>query len=231
MIDFVSIGALIADIVLVCTFVISIFGAFRKGFTYLVFNFICLLITIFAVLILCKPITNFIYDNTQVDEFFSNSIKSSIGEFVEKQLEDNDHINTEKTNIARPIAEKINEYIDEAEENAVTNVSSYIADKLSYIVISALVVIFLCITIRIATIFLRAVLNFITELPFIHSIDKIGGIVYGIIRAYIIIYLVLAILSLLSPLLANTGLIASINDSKICSKFYNDNVFLNMFIK
>ena len=231
MIDFVAIGAHIADIALICTFIISIFAAFRKGFTYLVFNFICLLITIFAVLILCRPLTNFIYENTKVDEFFSKHIKSTIGEFIEDQLEDNDHINTEKTNISRPIAEKINDYIDEAEDSTVKSVSSYIADKLSYIVISALVVIFLCIVIRISTIFLRAVLYFISELPIIHSIDKVGGIVYGVIRAYIIVYLILAIFSLLSPLMANTGLIASINASRFCSKFYNDNVFLKIFIK
>ena len=224
-------GATIADIALICTFIISIFAAFRKGFTYLVFNFICLLITIFAVLILCKPLTTFVYENTNVDEFFSKHIKSTIGDFIEEQLEKNTHINTGKTNIARPIAEKINTYIDEAEDKAVNNVSTYIADKLAYIVISALVVILLCIVIRISTIFLRAVLYFISELPFIHSIDKVGGIVYGVIRAYIIVYLILAILSLLSPLMANTGIIACINHSRFCEKFYNDNVFLNILIK
>jgi len=224
-------GAIIADIALVCTFIISIFAAFRKGFTFLVFNFICLLITIVAVLVLCKPVTNFVYDNTGIDEFFSKHIKNTIGDFIEEQLEKGDHINTGKTNIARPIAEKINDYIDEAEEKAVKNVSSYVADKLAYIVIFALVVIFLCIVIRISTIFLRAVLYFISELPIIHSIDKIGGIVYGVIRGYIIVYLILAILSLLCPIMANTGIIAAINHSRFCAKFYNHNIFLNLFLK
>ena len=224
-------GATIADLALILTFVISIFFAYRKGFTYLVFNFICLLITIFAVLILCKPLTAFVYDNTNIDESFSKGIQSSIGNFLEKQLDKSEHINTSKTNIARPIAEKINGYLDEAKENAVDNVAEYIAEKLSYIVISALVVIFLFIAIRIATIFLRTILFFITELPFIHSIDKVGGIFYGVIRAYTIVYLVLAILSLISPLISNTGIIAVINNSKICERFYNNNVFLNIFVK
>lgn len=231
MIDFVSVGALIADIALICTFVISISAAFRKGFTILVFNFICLLITIVAVLALCKPLTNFVYDKTSVDEFFSKHIKNSIGDFIENQLEKNDHINTGKTNISKPIADKINNYIDEANDKAVTNVSGYVADKLAYIVISALVVIFLCIVVRVSTIFLRAILCFITELPFIHSIDKVGGVVYGVIRAYIIVYLILAILSLLCPIMANTGIIAAINHSRFCSKFYNNNVFLKILIK
>ena len=102
---------------------------------------------------------------------------------------------------------------------------------MAYIVIFALVVIFLCIVIRISTIFLRALLYFISELPIIHSIDKLGGIVYGVIRAYVIVYLILAILSLLCPIMANTGIIAAINHSRVCSKFYNHNIFLNLFLK
>lgn len=231
MIDFVSVGATCADIALICTFIISIFAGFRKGFTFLVFNFICLLITLVAVLALCKPLTTFVYENTKIDEFFSKHIKDTIGDFIEEQLEKSNHINTGKTNISRPIADKINKYIDEAEDKAVTNISGYVADKLAYVVVSALVVILLCIVVRIATIFLRAVLFFITELPFIHSIDKVGGIVYGLLRAYIIVYLILAVLSLLSPLWANTGLIAAINASKFCSRFYNNNVFLKILIK
>jgi len=231
MIDFISIGAVVADIALICTFIISIFAAFRKGFTFLVFNFISLIITLFAVLLLCKPLTTFVYENTNIDEFFSRHIKNTIGDFIEEQIEKNGHINTGKTEIARPIADKINSYIDEAEEKAVKDVAVYVADKLAYIVISALVVIILCIVIRIATIFLRTVLYFISELPFIHSIDKVGGIIYGVLRAYTVIYLILAIFSLLSPLMANTGIIACINNSKFCEKFYNNNVLLNIFVK
>lgn len=231
MIDFVSIGAVIADIALICTFIISIFGAFRKGFTYLVFNFICMLITIFAVLLLCRPLTNFVYEKTSIDEFFSKHIQNTIGDFIEEQIEKNGHINTGKTQISRPIADKINSYIDEAEEKAVTNVAKYIADELAYVVISAIVVIVLCIVIRITTIFLRAFLFFLSELPFIHSIDKIGAVIYGIFRAYAIVYLILAIFSLLSPIMANTGIIASINHSRFCEKFYNNNILLNMLVR
>ena len=231
MINFVAIGAIIADIVLICTFIFSTITAFKKGFTFLVFNFICLIITIIAVLVLCKPLTNYVYDNTGLDEYFSENIEKSIGDFVEKQVENDKPANAGKTNISAPVVEKINSYIDEAKDNAVTNISEYVAEKLSYIVISAIVIIVLAITIRIATIFLRSILHFITELPIIHSIDKVGGIAYGVIRAYIIVYLILAILSLLSPLISNTGIIACINHSRFCERFYNDNILLNIFIK
>ena len=169
-------GATIADLIVICTFIISIFAAFKKGFTILVFNLICLIITLVAVLLLCKPVTNAVYENTGIDEFFSKHIENSIGNFLEEQIDKTGHINTSKTNIATPIAEKINTYIDEATSNSINDISKYVADQLAYIVISAIVVIVLCIVIRLATFLLRAFLYFITELPFIHSIDKVGGI-------------------------------------------------------
>ena len=232
MFDFVSIGSSVIDIIVICIFIFSIANGIRRGLTNSLFNLACLIITVVAVFILCRPITNFIYNNTNMDEFFSKHIESAIGEFLEKQIEENDgRIDSSKTNISETVVNKINSYIEKAENESVDNISRYVAEQLSYIVISAIVVIFLCITIRIATIFLRGVLSILTSLPILYSLDKLGGLIYGLVRAYIVIYITLAILSLLSPIWANTGLIASINHSGICSKFYNDNVLLRMLTK
>ena len=56
MIDFVSVGAIIADVAFIFVFAISVFLAYRKGFTILVFNSIGLLLGIIAVIALCKPL-------------------------------------------------------------------------------------------------------------------------------------------------------------------------------
>ena len=223
-------GAIIADIALISILVISILAGFRKGFAILVFDCIAWLVTIIAVIALFKPVTTFVCDKTGADEFFSKHIKTTIGDFVEEQLANSEHINTSKTNIARPIAEKINTYIDEAKNDSVDSFSSYIADKLSYIVIAAIVVIVLCIVIRIAAICLKSLLYFITDLPFIHSIDKVGGTIYGVLRGFFLVYLILAILSLISPLIADSGIIAAINHSKVCKIFYNNNLFLKIIM-
>jgi len=229
MINFVNIGSVIADILVICIFILSIFQAYRRGLTSMIFNLVCLLITVIAVLILSKPITNLIYEHTNIDEFFSNHIENAIGEFIEEQIEKNGKIDTSKTNLSESIVNTINGYIQEAEEKSVTHVSKFVADKLSYFIISAIVLVVLFIVVRISTLFLKVLLYFLSHLPIIKNFDKFGGIAYGIFRAYIIIYFVLAILSLLSPLFSNIGLNAYIKASHICSKFYNNNIFLKIF--
>lgn len=228
MINFIQTGSIIADVIVICIFIISIFQAYKRGLTTMVFNLVCLIITLIAVLILYKPATNWVYNNTEIDEFFAKHIENSIGDFIEEQIADYGEINPEKTNISESIVNKINGYIDEAKTESVANISKFVAEKLSYIVISAIVVILLCIVVRIATFLLRGVLYIISHLPIIRLVDKLGGAGYGLFRAYVIIYAILAVLSLLSPLLADTGLIALINSSKYCSIFYNNNVFLKI---
>lgn len=228
MIDFVNVGSTIMDIVVVAVLIISVCQAYKRGLTTLIFNLVCLLITLIAVLVLCKPVTTWVFDNTGIDEFFSKHIESTIGKTIEENLGDDDLINPEKTNISESVVNMINKYISEAKKNSVDNLAKFVADKLSYIVVSAIVVILLCIVVRIATVFLRAILYFLSHLPIIRLFDKSGGAVYGLIRGYIIIYTILAVLSLLSPLLADTGLIACIKASSICSNFYNNNVFLKI---
>ena len=210
MINFISVGSIIADIIVICIFIISIFQAYKRGLTTMIFNLTCMAITIIAVLILCKPVTNWVYNHTEFDDFLAKHIESSISEFMDEQLENKSSIDTSKTSISESIANKINQYIVEAEEKSVDNVSKFVAEKLSYVVVSALVVIILCIVVRLATILLRGVLYFLSHLPNIRSIDKLGGALYGLLRGFILIYFILAVISLASPLLANTGLTACI---------------------
>jgi hypothetical protein len=196
----------------------------------MIFNLTYLIITIVAVLILCKPVTNWVYNHTGFDEFIATKIENSIGDFLEEKIESQKDDTSDESNssISESINNKINEYIIEAEENSIDNVSGFVAEKLSYVVVSAIVVIVLCIVVRIAAILLRGVLYFIANLPIIHSFDKLGGALYGLLRAFIIVYFILAVLSLLSPLIANTGITAWIKASNICSRFYNNNVFLRI---
>jgi hypothetical protein len=228
MINFIQTGSIIADVIVICIFIISIFQAYKRGLTTMVFNLVCLIITLIAVLILYKPATNWVYNNTEIDEFFAKHIENTIGDFLEEQLEDKGYIDTSKTNISESIATKINDYISEAKENSIDNISGFVAEKLSYIVVSAIVIILLCIVVRLATTLLRGVLYFLSHLPIIRTFDKLGGAIYGLIRGFIVVYFILAIFSLFSPILANSGIIASIKASNICSNFYNNNVFLKI---
>ena len=69
MVNFVSIGSIIADVIVVLIFIFSVIQAYRRGLTLVIYQFVSLIITFIALLILCKPVTNFVVNHTGIDEF------------------------------------------------------------------------------------------------------------------------------------------------------------------
>ena len=61
--------------------------------------------------------------------------------------------------------------------------------------------------------------------------NKSGGLIYGIIKGFLVIYAIFAILSVISPLISSWGVINAIEDSSLGSKMYNNNFILNILIK
>ena len=54
--------------------------------------------------------------------------------------------------------------------------------------------------------------------------------IYGIVKGFLTIYVILAVFSVISPLIEGWGITSAIQDSTWGSKMYNDNVILNLII-
>lgn len=218
---------MIIDIIIILIFVISIFIAYIRGLSSVIYQLASWIITIILIFVLCRPITNVIIDRTSLDENISESIQVNLEENFEDDLEEGNTIDEEDSNISNSVINLINGYIEEAKEEGSENITRYVSDEISYIVVSAIVILGIFIFARVVSLLLKFVLEVIVSLPIFGTVNKIGGIAYGVIRAFLIVYIVLAIISLLSPTLANTEIISMIKSSHIGSIFYNDNVILN----
>ena len=222
---------MIVDIIIILIFVSSIAIAYVRGLSSVIYQLASWIITIILIFVLCRPITNVIIDNTTLDENISEKIQINLEDNFGENLEEGTSISEEDSNISNSVIGLINGYISEANEKGTENIAKYVSDEISYIVVSAIVILGIFIFARIISLILKFVLDVIVSLPVFGTVNKVGGIAYGVIRAFLIIYIVLAIISLLSPTLANTGLILAIKSSHIGSIFYNDNIILNFLQK
>ena len=73
------------------------------------------------------------------------------------------------------------------------------------------------------------VAELIGNLPIIKMFNKSGGLIFGVIKGFVIAYAILAILSVLSPIISQIGIISAIQDSTLGSAMYNNNILLNLF--
>lgn len=222
---------MIVDIIIILIFVSSIVIAYVKGLSSVIYQLASWIITIILIFVLCRPITNVIIDNTTLDETISEKIQINLEDNFGENLEEGTSISEEDSNISNSVIGLINGYISEANEKGTENIAKYVSDEISYIAVSAIVILGIFIFARVISLILKFVLDVIVSLPVFGTVNKVGGIAYGVIRAFLIIYIVLAIISLLSPTLANTGLILAIKSSHIGSIFYNDNIILNFLQK
>ena len=222
---------MIVDIIIILIFVSSIAIAYVRGLSSVIYQLASWIITIILIFVLCRPITHVIIDNTTLDENISEKIQINLEDNFGENLEEGTSISEEDSNISNSVIGLINGYISEANEKGTENIAKYVSDEISYIAVSAIVILGIFIFARVISLILKFVLDVIVSLPVFGTVNKVGGIAYGVIRAFLIIYIVLAIISLLSPTLANTGLILAIKSSHIGSIFYNDNIILNFLQK
>lgn len=210
---------IILDIIILAILILSIFLGYKKGLIGVAFNLCAFLVAIVITWILYTPITNIVIQNTQIDDGIKNTIieKGIIKQSNEKDNKEENIVNTYiQKYVATPATEKANETIE------------HTAGIVSQKVVAIGVAIVLFIVVRIGLILLKFLADTIAEIPIIKQCNKAGGIIYGIIVGFFIIYILLAILFFVMSV-NNSGMVAELINSSIISKYlYTHNIILEI---
>ncbi len=217
--------SIIIDLIIVAIFALCIFFGYQKGLTKCMIKILSFFIAIVVAAILFKPVSNFMIQNTQIDD----TIKEAVVNLVSDDIEDNGEVK-EDTNLPQAMINYINEAVKNATEETKNNVIQVAAEEIATTTVNLGVAILLFIIVRIGLIFVSALSKLITDLPIIKQFDKTGGILYGALKALVIVFVILALISFISPMIEQTGIIVAINKSFIGSALYNHNILLNIVL-
>ena len=215
------------DLIILGIIILCIALGYHKGLTGSLLKIISFVLAIVIAFVLFKPVSNLIINNTNWDENLEQSIHNII---VANEDATNSQETTDEENQSMPtvIMEYINETVEEAGNDAKEAVADVAAKNVSVIIINAGVWICLFIIAKIILIFVKGLAKLITKLPVIKQFDKLGGIIYGMLEAIIVIYGILAILSFASPLVSSSGIIQAVQESFIGNIMYNNNLLLKL---
>lgn len=217
--------SIIIDLIIVGILALCIFFGYKKGLTKCIIKILSFIIALVVAAILFKPISNFVIKNTQIDENIKKSVINLVGDDISQEGKVK-----EDTNLPKNMINYINGAIEEAVTEAKNTVVEAAAENIAITTINVGVAILLFIIVRIGLIFVSALSKLITDLPIIKQFDKTGGILYGILKALVIISVVFALISFISPMIEQTGIIVAINKSFIGSILYNNNILLRMVL-
>ena len=218
---------IVVDFVALRIIVIYALIGFFKGFTEFIFQVVAICMTIGVVFFAYKPVAEVVME-TQLDEkvyavVFDNLSQTSIAEGNEIKEED--------TNMSSGIVKTINGYVQEAKETAQGNIAEYVSGKIAVIVVYAMTAIALFVIVYLVLFLIRIVLDIIGKMPILREGNEVLGLVIGVVKGLIAVYLLLALASGLSPILSQFGIIKAIEESTVASILYNNNIIIDLIHK
>jgi uncharacterized membrane protein required for colicin V production len=225
-INWVAFGGILVDLVIIGIIISNAFWGYRRGLVNVIFQALAFIVSLLIMFVLYKPVANMIMANTSLDETLSAAIEANL---TGTTLADGNLIEAEQSNISTSVVDLINSFVTEALQKAEANVMGYVSAQLAKTMIYTGTMLVLFIVSRFLLVFVRFLAELIGNLPIIKTINKSGGLVYGIIKGFVVIYAVLALLSVVSPFASQLGIIAAIQDSQLGSAMYNNNFILKFF--
>ena len=227
--NLVAFGGILVDLVIISMIISNAFWGYRKGLVSVVFKIITFIISLLIVFVLYKPVSQSIINSTELDEKLAVALEENLTGLTISEGS-NEVFTVEGTNtVSEGMVELIESFVREALEKSAADPVRYVSEKLSVFMIQTGTFLLLFILSRGILLFVKFAAELIANLPIIKMFNKSGGLVYGIIKGFFMVYLILAIFSLISPIIYEYGIIQSILDSSLGSNMYNNNLILNVF--
>ena len=226
-VNWIAIGGLLVDLVIISMIISNSFWGYRRGLTAVVFKLLVAVISLLVVLVLYKPVAASIIKNTTLDELLSTSIEEAIRGTT---FADGEILEYQPSNVSDGVVELVNSFVREALDKAEADPVRYASKELAYLMIRVGTIFILYMIARFFLLFIRFAAELIANLPIIKTFNKSGGLIYGIIKGFVVAYAMLAIFSVISPLISEFGIISAIQDSHIGSAMYNNNIILNIIM-
>lgn len=217
--------SIIIDAIILGILVLCIALGYRKGLTGSLLKIISFVLAIVIAFILFKPVSNFIIEKTNWDENLEQGIRDTI---LNNDKQEEVAAQEDNQNMPSVMLEYINSAVENAGNEAKEAVVDATARQVAIMIINAGVWFALFLIARIILIFVKGLTKIITNLPIIKQFDKLGGIIYGLVEAFIVIYALLAVLSFISPVVSGTGILDAVQKSFIGSVMYNNNLLLKL---
>ena len=217
---------IILDIVIIAIMALSIFLGYRKGLVKIAVKLCAFLIAIIVSIVFYKPVSNIIINNTLLDEKIESAIIENGSIKIEEDETQNEEQEKEQTN--ESFLENVQEYVDETITETQNELVRKAAKEISGRLINIIVIVGLFIMTRLILILLVLISDVITNIPIIKQFNKIGGILYGIIRGLLLIYATLAIVFLVVSISGNSNILQTIESSVLTEFMYESNILLNI---
>lgn len=204
---------MILDLIVILIIALFTFIGYKQGLIKSAIKIASFFIAIIIALVLYKPVSTLIINNTTIDDKIENTI---IEKVTPEGMKPEDEA-SQATKIPQGFIVEANNSIKD------------IANTTTIKIIEVCTVLVLYIIARIALKFVAALGDLIAKIPILKQFNKLGGTIFGLIKGLLIVYVILAVVYLISPLLKeNTS--NKIEKSILTKNMYNNNLITKIIL-
>ena len=199
---------ILIDILVVLLVVLGAFSGHKKGLVGILVGFAALILSI---------VLAFMFQSVVADAIYDTGLGQSVAGIAKNNMQD---MMKNGENVDKSIYGKVlsNAVTDDNLTVASENISRFVMKGLSFIAIFLIV--------RIICYILQMILNVVFNLPILSTVNGIGGTVVGGLSVLIRIWVVLALISFVSPLPMFDSIVSYIDKTFLVKLLYNNNLLV-----
>lgn len=159
--------------------------------------------------------------NAQLEQALASGSHADLSQALEnKDVLDQLDLPTLITDRVSTFAQSVD--IASTQRSAVEGLAELIANGILYGISFMLVVLLVLVTVK----FIGLILDGATEVPIIKQANKLGGLIFGGVKACFFIFLIMTTVVFIAPLTPEMNVLETINSSTVGVYFYNNNILL-----
>ena len=210
------------DILILLILIVATYFGYKKGFLRALTGVISIILSFVLALTFSPQVETFVKSTPVYENIYQNIEKN-----VTPSTQNEDEYNTSNLNMPRQMIKDIKENVETAKNEAISTLTQKICDTAVKII--SIILIFLAV--RIIIMLLLSGFGIIKKLPLVGWFDRMLGALFGFIRGFLVVYLLLAIVTAFTAFNVENPLVKSINHSEFAKVMYNNNVFLDFAAK
>ena len=207
----------------------------RRGLVKTVFSLFSVIVAMVVTATVAPMLSKQLQNNETVYVFVEDKVTASLDVYIEDMEESSVAVQNEVIQ-GLPLPEAVKDMLVENKNAevyqamAVEGLRDYVIKYITGVVINAGSFIVVFIVVNIAIRILAVLLDIISKLPVLNTLNKTGGAVIGFLQGMLVIWLLCIVLMAFSSTELAKDVYAQINASKILTYIYDNNLLLETVI-
>lgn len=210
-----------------------IWNGHRRGMIKTLFSLFSAIIALVLTAIFAPVVSRQLQQNEKLCAYVEEKVESSLGGYLDELGESSTAAQNEAIKglpLPETIREKLvaNKNIEVYRAMAVDSLEQYVVKYVTNVMINAGSFVAVFLLVNLALLILAHVLNIISKLPVLNTLNKTLGAAGGFLQGLVILWILCVVLTIFSISEAAKGIFAQINGDPVLSYIYNHNLLLQM---